>query len=242
MTENLQGKSVVITGAATGIGRAVAVGAAEQGAKVTLLDVNETAGKEAASEVGGTFLPLNVADADAWAATAKDIGTPDYVHLNAGVMCRPASDKPENSDILSVDLESYRRITSINIDGVVFGLRALAPKMKDKGGTFTVTASLAGFVPVPYDAAYSMTKHAMIGLVRSVAGNWEGTNMRINAVCPGVVNTAIVPDSMRDLPAMSPDVIANEVFDLFVNGANGETRLKIADEVPAMQMTPPEFG
>lgn len=242
MTGNLNGKSVVVTGAATGIGRAVATAAAEQGATVTLLDINEALGKEAAAQVGGTFMPLDVADANAWTSVAKDLGTPDYVHLNAGVMCRPANDKPENSDILTVDLESYRRITSINIDGVVFGLRALAPKMKDKGGVFTITASMAGFVPVPYDAAYSMTKHAMIGLVRSVAGNWEGSNRKINAICPGVVDTAIVPESMRDLPAMSPDVIANEVLDLFANGANGETRLKIADEVPAIQMTPPELG
>jgi NAD(P)-dependent dehydrogenase (short-subunit alcohol dehydrogenase family) len=243
MAIDLKGKNVLITGAATGIGRATAQLAADAGASLTLLDVNKELGQKAADELGAKFLPLDVSDPDAWMAVAKDIETPDYAHLNAGVMSRPANDPPEASDITIVNLEDYHRIVGVNINGVVYGLRALAPKMKAKGGTITVTASIAGFVPVPFDAAYPMTKHAMIGLVRSVGGMWGDGPLKINAICPGMVKTAIVPDAMADMPGqMSPETMAAEVIDLFVNGAQGETRVKLADDVPAYHQAEPELG
>ncbi len=242
MAKTLEGKSVVITGGAMGIGRAVAHAAAEQGANITILDVNETDGSATANEVGGRFLKLDVTDPEAWASVAEELGEPDYVHLNAGVMTTPASAPLEPGNILTVDLANYRRIMAINVDGVVYGLRALAPRMQAKGGVITVTASIAGFLAIPFDPAYAMSKHAMIGLVRSMGEVWADTNLTINAICPGMVDTAIVPDGLDSSAAMPPAVMAAEVIDLFLNGANGETRVKLADALPGQAIPAPDLG
>jgi NAD(P)-dependent dehydrogenase (short-subunit alcohol dehydrogenase family) len=86
------------------------------------------------------------------------------------------------------DRESYRRAVSVNVDGVVFGVRRLAQVMG--GGSIVVTASLAGLVGMPLDAIYSLTKHAVVGFVRSVAP--QLAPIRINAICPGIADTPML--------------------------------------------------
>ncbi len=234
----------LITGGATGIGAATAQLLSQQGARVAILDVNESQGEALAADIGGRFYHCNVTDFESvTAAVAQcrhDLGTPTYAHLNAGIMTVPTG-----SDFLAIEtvsVEQYQRIVGVNLNGVFYGVKALLPEMRARGGAITITASVAAFGSLPIDPMYSATKHALIGFARSVAGANEGGPVRINVICPGVVDTAIVPDAFRDPATIMPaSELAAEVVDLLTQGKNGEVRAKIAGraafEVPPIDVS-----
>ena len=237
----MRGKVALVTGAAQGIGAEVCRQLAAAGARVVVMDINAAGGEALALEVGGVFVPCNVAEPDSLKQAVQTcidrVGIPDFAHLNAGVMSVGANDA-----FLSIEqlpIENYRRIVGVNLDGVVFGLQALLPHMRERGGAITVTASIAGMMALPIDPMYSTTKHAVIGLVRSVAqslGQSLGqSSVRVNAICPGGVDTAIVPAALRasDMAMMSTSEIAREVVDLLARGESGEIRVKLGAGVPA---------
>lgn len=229
-----------ITGGATGIGAATAELLAASGVKVVICDVNEAVGRQLAAKLSGLFVPGNVMDYEsverAVAACVEQVGVPDYVHLNAGVMTVPTGDP--FLAIEDVSLEQYRRIVGINLDGVFHGVKALLPVMRKQGGAITITASVAAFGMLPIDPLYSATKHALVGFARSVAAANAESNVRINVICPGVVDTAIVPDAFRDPSTiMSPSEMAAEVLDLLQNGRNGEVRAKVSGKT-AFEVAP----
>ncbi len=223
-------KVALITGAATGIGAATAERLSECGVRVAVCDINEEAGAKLAESIGGIFIPCDVTDYDSVQAAVSSctdqLGVPDYGHLNAGIMTVPTGD--DFLAIEDVSLEQYKRIIGVNLDGVFYGLKALLPVMRGRGGAVTITASVAAFGMLPIDPLYSATKHALVGFARSIAGANEGGSVRVNVICPGVVDTAIVPDSFRDAATiMPPSELAAEVVDLLENGANGEVRAKV---------------
>jgi NAD(P)-dependent dehydrogenase (short-subunit alcohol dehydrogenase family) len=179
-------ETALVTGASGGIGRAIVSALEAEGANVRGLDL-----------VDG----FDVSDPDAW----TEVEPADVVCLNAGVLA--ANDG---------SLADYRRIVGVNVDGVVFGVRALAPKMR-KGSVFVVTASLAGLVPMESDPLYVLTKHAVVGYARSMAPVLEPRGIRINLICPGIVRTPMTETSQRDLdaagfPLMEPEQIAQAVL------------------------------
>ena len=246
----MRGKVALVTGAAQGIGAEVCRQLAAAGARVVVMDINAAGGEALALEVGGVFVPCNVAEPDSWKQAVQTcidrVGIPDFAHLNAGVMSVGANDA-----FLSIEqlpIENYRRIVGVNLDGVVFGLQALLPHMRERGGAITVTASIAGMMALPIDPMYSATKHAVIGLVRSVAQSLEQSlgqsSVRVNAICPGGVDTAIVPAALRasDMAMMSTSEIAREVVDLLARGESGEIRVKLGAGVPAYVAAPPALG
>lgn len=241
----MKDKVVIVTGAASGIGAEVARQVAAAEARPVLFDVDEPRGRALAEELGGQFIRCNVASIDDWSsAVAKcieSVGIPDYAHLNAGVMSVAA-----NQPFLAIEdlpMENYRRIVGVNLDGVVFGLQTLLPHMRDRGGAICVTASLVGLVPLPIDPMYSATKHALIGLVRSIAAASPQSRLRINAICPGGVDTAIVPAALRSegMAMMSAGSLASEVLDLLEHGESGEIRLRLNEDTPAIAVPPPSF-
>jgi len=119
--------------------------------------------------------------------------------------------------------QQYRRALAVNVDGVVFGVRRLAQVMD--GGAIVVTASLAGLTAMPSDVIYSLTKHAVVGFVRSVAPLLEP--IRINAVCPGIADTAMI-DRQRDafaaagFPLLRPEEVADAVWLAATSEGSGE--------------------
>jgi NAD(P)-dependent dehydrogenase (short-subunit alcohol dehydrogenase family) len=241
---SLDNKTVLITGGALGLGKAMAERVAELGGTPLIADVND-AGAQVAEQLGGRFAHLDVTDERAWQDALEALGTPDYAHLNAGIMTVPADETMAHADIVSCDLARYRRIMAVNVDGVVLGVRALAPRMREAGGgAITVTASIAGLIPFPADPSYSMTKHALVGLVRSVGAAWAESSLRINAICPGAVDTAIVPAELRaaGMPLMTPEQLAVEAVNLLTDGDNGEIRALIADGQDSVRFDAPDLG
>jgi NAD(P)-dependent dehydrogenase (short-subunit alcohol dehydrogenase family) len=161
---DLTGKGALVTGGASGIGAAAVRRLAAAGARVAVADRNEEAARELAGEVGGIALAGDVADPARMAAhvaAAEDaFGRLDVVLLNAGVTAG-------QSGVEDLDLAGYRRIVGVNVDHVVFGLTAAVPALRRAGGGRVIaTASLAGLVPMPGDALYTMTKHAVVGYAR----------------------------------------------------------------------------
>lgn len=235
-------KIALVTGAATGIGAATVRQLAAKGCKVAVCDINERDGKALADEVGGVFITCDVTDFDsvvkAVETCEQELGVPDYAHLNAGLMTVPTGDP--FLAIEDVSLEQYRRILGVNLDGVFHGTKALLPKMRAKGGAITITASIAGFGILPADPLYATSKYGLIGYGRAVAEANAGGTVRINVICPGVVDTNIVPDDFKAPDIMTPDTMAAEVVDLLENGPNGEIRVKLAD-TPAFAIQPQEL-
>jgi len=144
---------------------------------------------------------FDVADPAAW----ENMDGVDFAFLNAGV--------GGSGD----DLAGYRRMLGANVDGVVFGVRRMEQVMAP-GGSIVATASLAGLMPMPADPIYTLTKHAVVGYVRAMAPHLAERGIRINAICPGFVDTPIVTAELREwivsegIPLMAPEHVAGAVL------------------------------
>ena len=163
-------RTALVTGAASGIGAALVAMLRNKGTEVRTLDLAEG---------------FDVADPRAW----ERVDAVELACLNAGVTTG-------TSAILEVSDAAYRRILGANVDGVVHGVRRLAGVM-EPGSSIVATASLAGLVPAPQDPLYTLTKHAVVGFVRSVAPQLEERGIRINAVAPGFVDTPLLGEEGR---------------------------------------------
>jgi NAD(P)-dependent dehydrogenase (short-subunit alcohol dehydrogenase family) len=229
---DLRGKVALVTGAANGIGAATARSLATAGATVVVADVDHEAGATVAADVDGRFVPLDVTDADAWACVVDGLGRLDVVHLNAGVMTRPRSAPYGDDAVAWLTPAGYERVRSVNVDGVVLGTLACLPAMAD-GSDVVVTASVAGLVSQPEDPFYSMSKHAVIGWVRSAAPALAGRGVRLQAVCPGAIDTAIVPSDLRDTLGPNafspPSYIAAGVLHALGHGRPGDVWIALTE-------------
>jgi NAD(P)-dependent dehydrogenase (short-subunit alcohol dehydrogenase family) len=169
----------------------------------------------------GRFVHTDVADpaasAAAVAAAEQTYGRLDFAHLNAGIAAQEGA-------VDAIDLATYRRITGINLDGVFFGLQAVVPALRRAGGgSIVATASLAGLVPTPFTPVYSLTKHAVVGLVRSVADALRAENIRVSAVAPGFAETAIIAPMKAAFDESGfPLLTAEEVADVVLQAMDGE--------------------
>jgi NAD(P)-dependent dehydrogenase (short-subunit alcohol dehydrogenase family) len=219
-SDPLAGRSALITGGASGIGLATAELLAERGARVLICDLDERAGVTAAKRLGGHFTRTDVSsfeqNAAAVATAVEHYGGLDLAFLNAGVStgCGVGDD---------FNLELYRRAMGANIDGVVFGIHAALPELRKGGGAIVSTASLAGLTAVPMDPLYAANKHAVVGLTRSLGPGLAAEGVRINAICPGFADTAIIGPFKSDLEAGGiPIIPAAKVAETAVRLFEGE--------------------
>jgi NAD(P)-dependent dehydrogenase (short-subunit alcohol dehydrogenase family) len=207
-TINLAERRAVVTGGASGIGHATAVRLAELGAHVVVTDIDESGGASVASEIGGEFAMLDVGDPEAWDRVVSMFGPFDIAFLNAGIGTNQGLPPQSGPPLVELTDHAYRRIMAVNVDGVVFGARAVIPGMIERGvGDIVVTASMAGLGPIPFDPIYGLTKHAVVGLVRSLAVAFDqdpdGPDICVSAICPGFTDTNIVGDELRSLIAIA---------------------------------------
>lgn len=191
MNKPLLEKVAIVTGGASGIGRATAELLAVQGAKVCIADINETAAAAVAkhiNEQGGDAIHCAVdvcSEQDNATLVAKVLtvfGRLDIAHLNAGILSQ--------TRILDSDLESWSKVIDVNLNGLFLGLRHCAPAMIDQGGgSIIVTASLAGREGVKGMPAYVASKHGAVGLTKAAAAEFGEHGVRVNAICPGAIYT-----------------------------------------------------
>jgi len=222
---SLEGKVAVVTGAASGIGLATSRRLSELGARVVAVDVDGDAAKQVADELGGVSVAADVSRSELWpsvADAAEALGGADIAVLNAGVTTGV-------EDIEALSDEQYRRIMGVNIDGVVFGTRALVPQMRAKGGGAVVaTSSLAGLIAFPGDPVYTLTKHAVVGFVRALAPRLAEQGVTVNAVCPSLVDTPLIDGEIRDtlagagFPLIAPEAVADAMLYCVTEGHSGE--------------------
>ncbi len=192
----LQGKVAVITGGASGIGRALAVAARDAGAEVVVADVEQGALDATATELGVLGVRTDVRLSEDVAALADRVverhGGLDLLCLNAGVS--------RWSPIRETTLLDWQWVLEVNLWGVVHGLHHLLPHVRD-GGHVVTTASLAGLTPVPYIGAYNASKYAVVGLSETLREELEaeGRGIGVSILCPGFVRTNIFT-SQRNRP------------------------------------------
>ena len=193
--------TALVTGAAGGIGKAIVAKLTSEGFAVKELDL---------------ITGFDVSDPEAW----EHIGSVDLACLNAGIVTG-------SDDIATLTDEQYRRAVGVNVDGVVYGVRRL-DRVMPKGSTIIVTASLAGLTAIADDPIYGLTKHAVVGFVRSVAPQLAERGIRIQAVCPGWANTALTTTTFRqDLESrgfrlLSPEAVADGVWAAYKSEGTGE--------------------
>lgn len=189
----------LITGGEGGLGRAMRAKLESEGYEVESLDL-----------VNG----FDVTDPAAW----ERVEAVDLACLNAGILTA-------ETDITKLTDDAYRRAVAVNVDGVVYGVRRLARVMD--GGTIIATASLAGLVGMPLDSIYSLTKHAVVGFVRSIAPQIDP--IKINAVCPGIADTPML--DMHDqratfaaagFPLLAPEDVAEAMWSAATSEGTGE--------------------
>jgi NAD(P)-dependent dehydrogenase (short-subunit alcohol dehydrogenase family) len=218
MSGRFDGQVAWVTGGAQGFGAGAARRLAAEGARVVVSDVNDESGQAVATEIGGDYVRCDVSDYDQNQAAVMKVldrhGQLDVVFLNAGITTGGGLGE-------DFDLASYRRAMGVNLDGVVFGAHCAFPALKaDGGGSLVATASLAGLTGTPFDPVYGANKHAVVGLVRSLGPDWEQQGVRVNALCPGFADTAIVNDIRGMLSDSGIALIGVEkVVETFVSAA-----------------------
>jgi NAD(P)-dependent dehydrogenase (short-subunit alcohol dehydrogenase family) len=194
----LQGRIAIITGAASGLGKGMAELFAEEGAKVVVADTQVEAGQELADALGGTYLRCDVTDPHSVEEMIRGAldrhGRIDILVNNAGI-------DGEQASTAHSSLENWRRVMSINMDGVYYGMKYVLPVMvSQKGGVILNTASTVGLNAMGAIPAYSASKAGVIHLSKSVAIEYAMHNIRVNAICPSVVETPLLKHFIESTP------------------------------------------
>jgi meso-butanediol dehydrogenase/(S,S)-butanediol dehydrogenase/diacetyl reductase len=190
----LRGKTCIVTGGASGIGRASAIALAAEGAQVAVSDVNRGDGEKTVSiieEQGGSaiFVRCNVAEEDdakgLVGATLDAFGRIDVLFNNAGI-------NPMEGNVVDIPVQEWRRVLAINLDGIFFCSRHVIPEMRRNGGGRIInTASPSSFIGWAGNAGYIASKGAVMALTRAMAMDHARENIRVNAIVPGLIMTGI---------------------------------------------------
>jgi NAD(P)-dependent dehydrogenase (short-subunit alcohol dehydrogenase family) len=223
---NFEGQVALVTGASSGMGLATAQAFAQAGASVVLADINDQALKEVTDELTSAGYPAlavtcDVSDEDQVAAMVTTaisrFGRLDMAFNNAGIQVPP-------SDAADEPLASFERVNGVNLRGVWACMKHELRQMREQGsGAIVNNSSLGGLVGLPSRASYHATKHGVIGLTKSAAMEYAPRNVRINAVCPGTIDTPMVSAMLETQAEALKEIMKEQPI----------ARLGRADEVAA---------
>lgn len=194
----LNGKIAIVTGGASGIGKACAEKFASEGAVVVIADIQEEPGRAVAEALRGRFIKTDVTDPNAVqsliAQTVDAFGSLDILMNNAGI-------DGEQKPIADCTLENWSRVIDLNLNGVFYGMKfGLAQMAKQQNGVVLNTASIAGLVAFPNIAPYNAAKAGVIHLTKTAAIEYAKHHIRVNALCPSVVKTPLVEHFINSTP------------------------------------------
>jgi 3(or 17)beta-hydroxysteroid dehydrogenase len=206
-------KVALITGGASGLGKAIAQRLSADGATVVITDVESNLGRQTALEGGFTFFEQNVCDEERWVEIIQDTmerhGTLDILVNNAGILGPTDATNPENSRLVD-----WQKVFSVNVEGVFLGCRQAIVAMRTSGGGSIINiSSVAGLQATPYATAYGASKAAVRQLTKSVAQHCalENLNIRCNSIHPGDVRTPLWDKQARD-SALARGISIDEVI------------------------------
>lgn len=190
---DFEGKVAIVTGASSGIGKAIAERLSWEGAHVVVADINEE-GREVADQIQGDFVECDVSDwkevKDAVDSTVDKHGKLDIMVNNAGI--------GSTHGIEDMDIDEWHSIMEVDLTGVMHGTKAAVPYLKETEGNIVNIASIYGLVGDVGATAYNAAKGGVVNFTRSVADDLAPHNVRINAVCPGFVDTPMIEEAMED--------------------------------------------
>lgn len=229
--------NAVVTGAAGGIGRALAARLRSEGTHIVLADIDADALTATAGELGGEAVPADVSDAASMEALAAAAPDADLVCLNAGIVGRDLGVPWE------VSAEDWARVFAVNAGGVSNGLRAFVPGMLASGrpGHILITASLAGLVTFPAGGAYAASKHAVVALAEQAALSLAGTPIGVTMLCPALVRTGMSPEGEdpADIADAALTAIRAGRFAVVPDGWEGEIERRGRSLASGEQPSPP---
>jgi len=233
---DISGKVAIVTGGVHGLGAVTAMRLNELGARVVVADIEDIGKSEepGLAKAIRSCRKLDVRNIAQWrqvlAEVVRDEGALDIVHLNAGVISRPLSQEMDDDPLDWVTEQVLERVTAINIAGVANGVIAALPYLRKSQGSIVITASIAGVRGYVVDPIYSMSKHAVVGLARALAPRLIKEGVKINVVCPGGMDTRMVPDAIRPKAALStPQHMADVICRVIRGDGTGGIWLAPAD-------------
>jgi NAD(P)-dependent dehydrogenase (short-subunit alcohol dehydrogenase family) len=213
----LNGRVALVTGGGSGMGRGTARRLVAEGMQVCVVDINGDAAQAVADEIGALAFTADVSDSAqidaAFAACIAEFGGVDLAYLNAGIGVQ--------GDFANFSDEDYKRIRGVNQDHVVYGSRALVRAVNSRtdgrtGGVIVATSSIAGLDPSPPSPLYTLTKFAVVGLIRALGPLLARDGITTHAICPSVTDTALLQNTRPfmeklGITLVTPEQIADAV-------------------------------